>query len=146
MTPSEVVALRALCEHPTALAELVKWQVRGPCEQYAYSECRYCHATWWDREQHNLDCIVEAARKELALLLWVPELLEENERLQSTLSRVEQWRQTTVNRLHTCESDRDALANEERILRADVPGLWKQITALQAEVARLRLAAKGVTP
>lgn len=49
-----------------ALAALLKWQIRGPCEQYAYSECRYCHATWWDHEQHNLDCIVPAARVELA--------------------------------------------------------------------------------
>ena len=49
----------------SALAELVRWQIRGPCEQYRYSECRYCHATWWEREQHNLDCIVTQARREL---------------------------------------------------------------------------------
>ena len=53
----------------TALEQLVRWQVRGPCEQYRYSECRYCHATWWDREQHNFDCIVPEARTELVKAL-----------------------------------------------------------------------------
>jgi hypothetical protein len=52
-------------ERLAALAELVRWQVRGPCEQFRYSECRYCHATWWDREQHNFDCIVPEARQQL---------------------------------------------------------------------------------
>lgn len=55
-----------MSESMEKLAALVRWQVRGPCEQYAYAECRYCHATWWDdREQHNGDCIVPDARQEL---------------------------------------------------------------------------------
>lgn len=45
------------------LREFLDWAIRKPNMEYAYSRCKVCDASWWDREKHRSDCLLLGARE-----------------------------------------------------------------------------------
>ena len=41
-----------------ALKQAVERAIRRPNDQFAYSRCNLCDASWWEREEHRHDCDV----------------------------------------------------------------------------------------
>ena len=58
-------ALEEVAPIAASLKQAIERAIRQPNDQFRYSRCNLCDASWWDREEHRSDCDVLAWRRAL---------------------------------------------------------------------------------